>query len=213
MSHKNMTFLEKHRIIYARYPVNDQPTTVYDWGWFYEQGTHEFYSLFHPKSLITSYKSLKWHMYVLKYLNPDISKSMFKRLMTHLIDKKNGFIKFQVREKTIDYLIDEVIDHEFKIAPKNRIKKVIFKDTCNLTVSEKLSITGSLIGRNKNADTTAIYDIMLYIHDTGQKITINKLASSLNVSTRTIHRNMGEELKKEKLRLNEELQRTKLRSV
>ena len=133
--------------------------------------------------------------------------------MTHLIDKKNGFIKFQVREKTIDYLIDEVIDHEFKIAPKNRIKKVIFKDTCNLTVSEKLSITGSLIGRNKNADATAIYDIMLYIHDTGQKITINKLASSLNVSTRTIHRNMGEELKKEKLRLNEELQRTKLRSV
>jgi transcriptional antiterminator len=51
---------------------------------------------------------------------------------------------------------------------------------------------------------------MLYIHDTSEKITIKKLAKALNVSSRTIHRNMDLNLKTEKNLLNEELQRRKL---
>ena len=42
---------------------------------------------------------------------------------------------------------------------------------------------------------------MLYTHDQG-KITIAKLAEVLKCSQRTIHRNMGEELKREKELLN-----------
>jgi len=38
----------------------------------------------------------------------------------------------------------------------------------------------------------------------GKKITISRLAGLLNCSTRTIHRNMGYELKKEKELLNQE---------
>ena len=45
---------------------------------------------------------------------------------------------------------------------------------------------------------------MLDINDMGKKITINRLASLLNCSARTIHRNMGYELKKEKELLNQE---------
>jgi transcriptional antiterminator len=46
---------------------------------------------------------------------------------------------------------------------------------------------------------------MLYTHDDGEKITVEKLAKYLGCSTRTIYRNMGEELKKEKELLNQEL--------
>ena len=46
---------------------------------------------------------------------------------------------------------------------------------------------------------------MLYIHSDDMKITINKLAEFLNVSKRTIYRNMTEVLKNEKHLLNNEL--------
>ena len=50
-----------------------------------------------------------------------------------------------------------------------------------------------------------IYQCMLDINDDGNKITINTLASLLNCSARTVHRNMSNELKKEKELLNQQL--------
>jgi len=46
---------------------------------------------------------------------------------------------------------------------------------------------------------------MLSINDSGRKITIKRLSLHLNCSTRTIHRNMSEELKREKELLNKQL--------
>ena len=50
-----------------------------------------------------------------------------------------------------------------------------------------------------------IYECMLDLHDMGKKITISKIAGLLNCSSRTVYRNMGNELKKEKELLNKEL--------
>jgi len=50
-----------------------------------------------------------------------------------------------------------------------------------------------------------IYETMLDLNDWGKKITISRIAGLLNCSVRTIHRNMGDELKREKVRLNEEI--------
>jgi transcriptional antiterminator len=46
---------------------------------------------------------------------------------------------------------------------------------------------------------------MLEINNNNEKITIAKLAKLLSCSSRTIHRNMGEELKREKELLNKQL--------
>jgi transcriptional antiterminator len=62
-----------------------------------------------------------------------------------------------------------------------------------------------MVGRSKTVNEDDIYQCMLDIHDLSKKITINKLALSLGCSTRTIHRNMSNELKKEKELLNREL--------
>ena len=74
-----------------------------------------------------------------------------------------------------------------------------------MSKEEKLRIVGQLIGRSKSVTKSDIYDLMLSVNDSGRKITIKRLAIHLNVSTRTIHRNMCEELKREKELLNKQI--------
>jgi hypothetical protein len=89
--------------------------------------------------------------------------------------------------------------------PYNKTRKIIFKDNSGLSLNEKLSIVGQMIGKTKKVTESDIYDAMLYIHDLNSKITIKKLADHFGCTTRTIHRNMSNELKKEKELLNKEL--------
>ena len=93
----------------------------------------------------------------------------------------------------------------YKEPPKNKIRKVIFKDGCGLSISEKLRIVGSLIGRIKKINNKSLYNAMLDVNHKDLPITITLLANMLKCSTRTIHRNMCNELKLEKQRLNTEL--------
>ena len=67
---RKMFYLNNNKIVYRRDPISDKPTEVYEWGYFYEHGTYECYTLFRSKAQITTYKSLKWHLLVLWYLNP-----------------------------------------------------------------------------------------------------------------------------------------------
>ena len=200
-----MDYIHRNKIVYKRHPINDEPTATYPWGWYYENGTHEYYALFHSKSKITTYRSLKWHLYVLLYLNPCLTKSEFTKLAEFIADKKNGFTSFTINSSIFSDIIEKVLEYDTNIAPQNRLRKVVFKDGTGLTTSDKLKITGSLIGRNKNASASDIYEIMLYLHEQGEKITIKKLSESLKVTPRTIYRNITDELKKEKDILNEEL--------
>jgi len=71
-------------------------------------------------------------------------------------------------------------------------------------LSGKLKIVGQLIGRS-SIDKEMIYDTMLDLNDMSKKITIARIAGLLDCSTRTIHRHMCDEIKKEKQRLNEEI--------
>ena len=89
--------------------------------------------------------------------------------------------------------------------PKNKIRKLIFKHDCLLDTNEKLKIVGQLVGRTKKICEDDVYQCMIDIHDQGCKIILATIASILKVSTRTIQRNMCEELKREKELLNQQL--------
>ena len=95
--------------------------------------------------------------------------------------------------------------YDLEKPPKNKLRKVIFKHNSGLCKEEKLRIVGELIGRSKKVHADDIYECMLDIHDWGKKITIGRIAGLLDCSTRTIHRNMPIELKKEKELLNQQL--------
>lgn len=203
MSHRNTKYLDNKRIIYRRNPIKDKPTYSYNWGYFYENGTYECYELFRSKAKITTYKSLKWHVLVLWYLNPQLEKEQFEELVYFITDKENGFVTFFTPEKIIKDIINKIFLYDLEEAPKNKLRKIIFKDNSGLLVSEKMSIVGKLIGKTKKADSSDIYETMLYLHDGNERITIKKIANILNVSTRTIYRNMNPKLNKEKELLNE----------
>ena len=203
MSHRNLEYLHRNKIIYRRYPILDKPTQVFDWGEFYQDGTHECYELFRSKAKITTYKSLKWHLLVLWYLN-DFTIEKFAELALFICEKHNNFITFNIPPYLLDKVINEVVQYDVNVAPRNKIRKVIFKDGCGLDINEKLRIVGSLIGRTK-INRQLIYDAMLEINHNDEFITIFKLAKICGCSTRTIHRNTDKQLKKEKEILNKEL--------
>jgi len=205
MSHnRNLKYLTDRRIIYRRFPINDKPTHSFEWGDYYENGTYECYELFRSKAKINTYKSLKWHFLVIWYLNPDLSQDKLENLCRFICDRSNEFVTFNISEQLLKTIIYEVSMHDLETPPKNKLRKIIFKDTCQLTTEEKLKIVGQIIGRKKLSESE-IYDAMLYTHDDGDKITVEKLARYLGCSTRTVYRNIGEELKKEKELLNQEL--------
>ena len=206
MSHnRNMKWLNNRRVIYVKYPWSDEPTKVFPWGWYYEDGTHQCYELFRSKAKITTIRSLKWHMLVLKFLNKDISYDKYLELCYFLIDKRNNFTAITIPSDLLLRFANEVFQHQFHMAPKNKLRKVIFRIGSGLTIDEKLSIVGSLIGRSKRITEDDIYQCMLEINEKRDKITISGIAKLLGCTPRTIHRNMGDELKLEKGVLNQQL--------
>lgn len=206
MSHfeRNLKYLNDQRIIYRLDPQNDKPTEVFEWGAYYKQGTRECYTLFRSRAKINTYKSLKWHLYVLWYLNPQLDQDDFEALTTYICNRKYGFVTFKVSPQLKQSMIYDVSMQDLERPPPNKIRKVIFKDYSGLTTSQKLSIVGALVGK-KRLSESEIYDGMLILHDEGVKVTVNRLAKELNCSTRTIYRHMGNELKKEKELLNQQL--------
>jgi len=201
---RNITYFNINKIIYRRDPVTDKPTQSFDWGSFYEDGTHECYTLFQSKAKITTYKSLKWHLYVLWYLNPQIDQDMFQDLAYYICYKESGFVTFRVSDQLLQSMIYDVSLMDLDKPPPNKLRKVIFKDYSGLSMNEKLSLVGKLIGRKKLSEND-IYEAMLIVHDNKDKISVSKLSIMLNCSTRTIYRNMSNDLKKEKELLNKQL--------
>mgnify|MGYP001391900832 FL=1 len=198
---RNMKYLNNNRIVYRKYS-EDQPTQEYEWGWYYANGTHGYYSLFNSDAKITTIRSLKWHLLTIWWLNPNMDKQKFNQMSEVISHKPNGFVTFNISDKLLKSVIKDVYMQDLEQPPKNKLRKVVFKDNSGLDKSQKLSIVGKLIGRQMKVDEEAIYQCMIDLNDDGKKITIGRIAGLLDCSSRTIHRNMSDELKKEKDLLN-----------
>ena len=206
MSHnRNTKYLDNKRIVYRRDPITDKPTVNNKDYMFYPEGTYECYHLFSSKGKITTYKSLKWHLLVIWYLNPQLDQEEFMTIAEVIANKKQGFATFTIHEDLLRKMVYDISMLDLDEPPKNKMRKVLFKMNSSLTVEDKLRIVGELIGRTKKVSQDDIYQCMLDLHDAGKKIVIAQLALWLECSARTIHRNMGEELKREKESLNKQL--------
>ena len=202
---RNLTYLNNNRIIYRRLPITDKPNIDNKQYMFYENGTHQCYELFRSSAKITTYKSLKWHLLTLWYLNPQLDPDDFNKLAEVIAHKPNGFVSFNISQRLLDKIIYEVAMCDLELAPKNKLRKVIFKPFTGLSKEGKLKIVGQLIGATNKIHSDDIYAVMIDIHDNNEKITIQRLSKLLSVSTRTVHRHMCEDLKREKELLNQQL--------
>ena len=207
MSHeeRNLEFLNRRRIVYRRMPITDKPTVEATHWDHYVEGTYECYELFRSKAKITTYKSLKWHLLVLWYLNPQLDQDNFMQIAEIIANKQHGFTSFEIHPELLRKMVYEVSMLDLDEPPKNRLRKVIFKYGNPLTKEEKLRIVGTLIGRSKKVHQDDIYQCMIDLNDMGKSIIISRIAGLLDCSTRTIHRNMCEELRKEKELLNKQI--------
>ena len=205
MSHRNTKNLVYTRIVYRRDPITDKPTVSATYWDHYQDGTYECYQLFRSRAKITTYKSLKWHLLVLWYLNPQLDQEEFTEIADVISSKQHGFTTFAIHAEMVRRMVYEISMLDLDEPPKNKMRKVIFKYGNGMCKEEKLRIVGQLIGRSKTITKDNIYELMLSLNHSGWKITMQRLAIRLNCSARTIHRNMGEELKKEKELLNKQL--------
>ena len=206
MSHeRNLKYLNDRRIVYRRNPITDIPDQENEVYMFYLDGTHECYELFRSSAKITTYKSLKWHLLVLWYLNPQLDQDDFMKLAEVICHKPNGFISFAIHAELLRKIVYEVSMLDLDEPPKNKLRKVIFKPFTRISKEEKLRIVGELIGRSKKVHPDDIYQCMIDLNELSKKITISRIAGLLDCSTRTIHRNMCTELKREKELLNQQL--------
>ena len=201
---RNLNYFNNNRIVYKRDPIKDKPTYETKQYMFFEHGTYECYHLFTSKAKITTFKSLKWHLLVLWYLNPQLDQDQFMVVAEILAHKPNGFTSFAIHSDLLRKIVYEVSMLDLDEPPKNKLRKVVFKYGSKLSKEEKLSIVGELIGRSKRIHADDIYQCMLELNELNNKITIAKLADILKCTTRTIHRNMCTELKREKELLNKQ---------
>ena len=201
---RKIEWLNNKHIYYRQDPINDKPTFSTDTYDYYENGTHEYYNLFNTQSKITTYKSLKWHMLVLHYLNHErFAFNSIINLYKFIANKENGFVTFFIKSIVLDNMIEDVINQGGD-PPKNRARKIIFKDYNGLSFNEKMKVVGQLSGRQK-LDKESIYQTMLDLNEFGKPITNSRLAGLLDCSIRTIQRHMCADLKREKEILNEEV--------
>ena len=174
---RKIKWLNDKRVVYRRDPISDVPTIETKQYKYYENGTYQCYHLFNSKAKITTYKSLKWHMLVLYYLNIDgvdsdiVSlKDDMRYIFKFIANKENGFVTFFISDKKLQAMIDDVFKNGGE-PPINKIRKIIFKDYSGLTPNEKMSIVGKLVGRSSCVDGESIYQCMLDLNDMGKKIT------------------------------------------
>ena len=202
---RRFKYLWNKQVIYRRYPITDIPDEETEHYMFYKSGTYQCYDLFRSKAKITTWKSFYWHMMVLWHLNPEWEYADAMEIATYLAYKPNGFTTFNMNKWNIARLVYEVSVLDLDTPPQNKLRKIIFKPNCGLDKIEKLRIVGKLIGRLRGVQKEDLYETMLLMNENEQKITIAKLADSLGVTPRTIHRHMCDELKNEKEILNEQV--------
>ena len=203
---RQFKYLINRRVVWRQEPTTDIPDEETDEYMFYKEGTYQYYNLFRSKAKITTYRSFKWHMLVLWYLNPSWEKKDALDIAMYLSYKPNGFTTFTINKWNVERLVEDVYNMELDEPPRNKLRKIVFKQFTGLDKIDKLRIVGKLIGRLKGVDSTDIYEAMLQTNYKGNKITISGLAKLLNVTPRTIYRRMNKypDLKKEKEILNEE---------
>ena len=202
---RNFKYLIDNQVVWRRNPITDIPDEETRHYMFFKEGTYQCYDLFRSKAKITTWKSFYWHMMVLWHLNPEWKDEDAMTIATYLAYKPNGFTTFTMNKWNIARLVHEVSVLDLDTPPQNKLRKIIFKPSCGLDKTEKLKIVGKLIGRLRGVQKEDIYETMLLINEEDQKVTIAKLANSLGVTPRTIHRHMCEELKQVKEELNEEI--------
>ena len=88
---RQFKYLINRRVVWRQEPTTDIPDEETKEYMFFKNGTYQYYDLFRSKAKITTYRSFKWHMLVLWYLNPEWTEDDALDIAIYLSYKPNGF--------------------------------------------------------------------------------------------------------------------------
>ena len=105
---RNLNILNRRRVVYRQEPIDDVPDIENDKYMFFENGTYQCYDLFKSTAKITTYKSLKWHLLVVWYLNPLLDQDGFMEIAEIIAKKENGFVSFDMHPELLRKIVYDV---------------------------------------------------------------------------------------------------------
>ena len=176
---RQFKYLTNKRVVWRQDPTTDIPDIDTKEYMFYDNVTYQAYDLFRSKAKITTYRSLKWHMLTLWYLNPDWTERDAMDVAMYITNKDNGFITFRINRWNIERLIKDISLLDLDKPPKNKLRKIIFKFNGGLSKQQKLRIVGKLIGRMKGIKSRDIDEAMLQTNYEGDRKKISKRENML----------------------------------
>ena len=121
---RNLKYLNDNRIVYKRLPLTDKPTFENNQYMYFEDGTYQCYTLFNSKAQITTFKSLKWNLLVLWYLNPQLDQDKFMTIAEIIAHKPNGFATFAIHPDLLRKIVYEVSMLDLDEPPKISLGKL-----------------------------------------------------------------------------------------
>ena len=127
---RRFKYLWDRQVVCRRNPTTDIPDEETDTYMFFKEGTHQCYDLFRSKAKITTYRSFKWHMLVLWYLNPEWTEHDAMDIAMYISYKPNGFTTFTINRWNVARLIDDISVMDLEEPPRNKLRKIVFKHNC-----------------------------------------------------------------------------------
>ena len=196
---------ERHRIIMESSFTFQGKTFLY-----FPDGV-KYYSLYRTKRKINSFSELEYIAEKFLYLNPGFNIDLMKSLFQHLSDRDSGHIIRTYSDTRVNYMIDQVAAKK-SVPFCPRLRKIIFNPTKMLDRQEKMRIVGSVINTKEKPEADDISAVIEELWLNKEKITIGKIASTLNTSRYLISYYFDDEISESIKKLNQEIRDVNLMS-
>lgn len=186
-------YLERSRLNYVN--INSYNFKGKDYMVF--NPPYDYYNIFTTNELtIVSYKSFTWMVSVLYHLNRDAIRLDNRILFNAAQFASETLVKYvSILPNYVDNLVEGIIDRDEIPTPQPR--HIIFNPLTTLSRNDKLMIVGKHApSRKKTFSADKIEEVIELMMTYKKKITFSEVAKTLGCSTKTIQRNLSEELKK-----------------
>lgn len=153
-----------------------------------------YYSLYRTSRKLNSYFEVCYVGEVLLHLNPKLTYSKFKELMSYLTDRTNSHVVRTYSESKVDKLCKYVFNNR-KTPYVRRYRRLVFNPVKFISKEDKRYIIGTVMGSRSKVNEETIYDAIEELMMTESRITIDMISDRLECSRQTVSKKMTSNLK------------------
>ena len=160
--------------------------------------------MYRTKRKINSFSELEYIAEKFLHLNPNFDIDLMKSLFQQLSDRDSGHIIRTYSDSRVNHMIEQVAAKK-SVPFCPRLRKIIFNPTKMLDRQEKMRIVGSVINTKEKPNPDDISAVVEELWLNKEKITIGKIAATLNTSRYLIGYYFDQETTQAIKKLNKEI--------